>query len=47
MIWASLICWWWINFMLEPIYKTAPAAYKNDAQLKNLQIDSNLIIWLH
>ena len=33
-IFSQKICLWWFNFRLKPIYTTAPAAFKNDAQFK-------------
>jgi len=35
---GKLISWWWFGFRLEPIFTTAPAALKNDAQFYNGQI---------
>ncbi len=32
LIQASIICQWWIDFKLEPIFATAPAAFKNEAR---------------
>jgi len=36
-IWAIQISLWWFGFMLKPIFSTAPAAPKNDAQFKRGQ----------
>ncbi len=33
----SLICLWWFDFMLKPIFDTAPAASKNEAHVKSGQ----------
>jgi len=35
--WANLICRWWFNFRLKPIYITDPAASKNNAWFKSGQ----------
>jgi len=37
----------WFNFMLKPIYKTAPAASKKMLGLKVVKINSKIIISLH
>jgi hypothetical protein len=38
----------WFYFRVEPIYTTAPAASKNDAQFKkNVKIDSKIEVELH
>jgi len=31
-IWANFICLWWFDLRLEPIYNTAQAASKNNAE---------------
>jgi hypothetical protein len=36
-IWARYIYLWWFGFRLKPIFITAPAASKNNAQFKSSQ----------
>ncbi len=45
--WASKISQWWFGFRLEPIFNTAPAAFKNAARLKVVKLDPKLIISFH